>query len=180
MGELNTHTTEQQRDHTERQQDPVFLAWLAAMDDDLAKLERDDVPALGQLASGQRWTRDSLRLLERAALRYYSDPYGTLTPAQAARFERLARGVGHVLTTNLDGHWVYVEILAAPNGPPRPHPAVEIPSATAWFNPRTLLVHAIILRTGTTIEDLFDRIAAEHQEWQAAGRPPLHEWVRHT
>ncbi|GAB2648231.1 hypothetical protein [Nocardia goodfellowii] len=175
MGELNTHTTEQQPDHTEQQQDPAFLAWLAAMDDDLAQLERDDVPALGQLAD--RWTRDSLRVLERAALRYYPDPDAPDTPAQKARFERLARGVGHIFATTLGGHWVYVEITALPDGPARPHPAVEIPSATAWFDPARLLVHALLRRTGTTVEEVYDHVAAEWREWHSLGQPPLHEWA---
>ncbi|MEU8895309.1 hypothetical protein [Nocardia sp. NPDC048505] len=172
MGEFVAYSPEELRLHALRQRDPEFTTWLAAMDDDLARLARDDVPELGP----QPWGRAQLPILEQALLRHF--PAGGLAPtvAQYTLFERFARGAGHIFASTLDGTWVYATPVVAPGAPA--HPVVEVPPLPVWIDPGAFLGAALAGRTGEIVAAAYDLADAQHRRWTEAGRPDPEQWAR--
>ncbi|WP_067573620.1 hypothetical protein [Nocardia acidivorans] len=177
MGDFVAHTEQWHHEQAERQRDPEFLAWLAAMDAELDRLVREDAPELGKLDSP--WTAEGLQVIAQTALRQLPDfAAAPLAGEPFERFQRFARGIGHIFRTCCDGQWKYAVTVSLPGEADRPVPVVEIASSPVWFDPQTMLAYVLFDHTDTILLDAFEHATTDHREWIAAGRPAPAEWLQ--
>ncbi|AKU18223.1 hypothetical protein VV02_24165 [Luteipulveratus mongoliensis] len=152
------------------QQDPVFLDWLSAMDDELKVFFNEDVPDM----PADPWTEEGLRHAEHAALAYYwaDDPMDLDWPERSTRF---ARYLGEVFVRSFEGTWKWIDVNR--NG--TKEPVVRRPATDVYFEVDRQVGAAMSARTGDKWAWLFEQSREHYERWVAAGRLSPDDWFEY-
>lgn len=172
MGGDRAYTAAELRQQEKDQQDPAWLAWLAAMPDALDTFLTEDVPDM----PADPWTADGLCHAERAALALFPTWESVREPQNRALADRIRRFIGEVFIRNFDGEWRNVPQFNR-DGYPGFGPVVSEPYTEMYLTVGTKLTAALDRRTGTGWAQIFGYSVESHAAWTAAGKPPLSEWV---
>lgn len=159
------------RQREKDQQDPAWLAWLAAMPDALDEFLTVDVPDM----PADPWSAEGLLHAEHASLVHFPSMESVGAPSSRARADRTIRYLGEVFRRNFEGKWCNVpELYGAYGGFT---PAVEEPYVELYLEVVAMLTATLDRRTGREWAGVFGYAQEDHADWVAAGRPDLAAWV---
>ncbi|AKU17292.1 hypothetical protein [Luteipulveratus mongoliensis] len=170
MGRFEEYTPAELEQRERDQQDPVFVAWLAAMYDELALFFEKDVPDM----PADPWTVEGLRHAEQAALRWYWDREPGDLSWRREREKRFQRYLGEVFVRNFEGSWRWIAMR--PQKSSDKEPVIDEPAMGSYFEVARHVGAAMSERTGEKWARLFGRAQKNYDAWVEAGRLPPKEW----
>ncbi|AKU15691.1 hypothetical protein [Luteipulveratus mongoliensis] len=168
MGGDRPYTEAELAQRERDQQDPEFLTWLAAMDDELALFFERDVPDM----PADPWSEEGLRHAEQAALRYFWDREPGDLSWRREREKRFRRYLGEVFVRNFEGTWMWIDVNR--NGTKAP--VVSEPANPEYLQVEGQVDGALGDRTGGAWVQLFGYARRAYNDWVAAGRLSPDEW----
>ncbi|AKU14754.1 hypothetical protein [Luteipulveratus mongoliensis] len=163
MGDDRPYTAEELAQMERDQQDPEFVAWLAAMDEDLRVFFEQDVPDMPE----NPWSEEGLRHAEQAAVSFFW-AHDLDWPEREVRF---ARYLGEVFTRSFEGSWKWIDVRGDGKAP-----VVRRPSMPNYFEVANQVRAAVSERSGETWAELFRNTRRFHDAWVAAGRLAPQDW----
>ncbi|MFQ6226817.1 hypothetical protein [Nocardia sp. NPDC002869] len=171
--ERRASTMNQQFDQA--QQDPAFLEWLQAMDDELGRFLAEDAPAIGDLADP--YTADGLAVCEDVIRDRLGSIHAIDDPANARLVDRFVRFIGEVHRRATEARWVNVAHMreAGPVWPQILRPFSE------WaVDPRAQIGGAFAKKPQqpTQLVWVLNNMLTEYTRWVEYGRPKPEEYQR--
>lgn len=166
------YTRAELRQRAKDQENPAWLSWLAAMPAALEEFVGKDVPNM----PADPWSADGLRRAESRALDVFQTGDAVMLPENRELVDRFHRYVGQVFVRRFEGTWL--NILDNPDYLDRGfEPVVQIPFTDMHFAVVPQLTAAMSRRTGEHWARIYGYSEEDYAAWQAAGRPPLADWV---
>ncbi|MEU4310994.1 hypothetical protein [Nocardia sp. NPDC024068] len=157
------------------QQDPAYLAWIEAMDDELGRFLAEDAPDLGALADP--YTTDGLAACEDVIRDRFGSVHAIDDPGNAQLVDRFTRFIGEVHRRATEGWWVNAAHMRE-GGPVWPQ--ILRPFSTWALDPREQIAGAFITdpQQPTQLVWVLNNMLTEYTRWVGYGRPTPEEYER--
>jgi len=155
------------------QSDPKWLAWLARMDEQIARFLSETVPDMPE----NPWSADGLRRAEQSALEHFPASEFVILPENRDIADQFHRFVGEVFRRNLDGHWMNVPSYDDRQKTRGFGPVIYQPYVEIYLTVVQQLTAAMSRRTGSVWAQIYERMNTRHADWVSHGSLPLTDWV---
>ncbi|WP_067796857.1 hypothetical protein [Nocardia beijingensis] len=174
MGRDVAYTEAERRQMDADQHDPRWLAWLADMDAGLARFFTETAPGMPD----DPWSAEGLRQAEVRALELFPTPESVELPEHRDTADGFHRYLGEVFRRAFEGRWYNVPDY---DDEQRSHgfgPVIDRPFSEHYLDVIPLVTTAVVRRNGGLWASIFGYSVEDYRAWNAAGRPPLDEWIQ--
>ncbi|GAB2675845.1 hypothetical protein [Nocardia goodfellowii] len=162
MAKDRPYTEAERRQRALFQQAPVWIEWLAAMDEQRARFFSETVPDM----PADPWSPEGLDHAEAAALRRFPDMESVELPKNRDIADQFHRYVGETFRRNFGGKWYNVPSFDDEQRSRGFGPIIRDEFSAEYLDVITLLTASMHRRTGSEWSRIFGFVAQEYAAWK--------------
>ncbi|MGV9680734.1 hypothetical protein ACWDSJ_36150 [Nocardia sp. NPDC003482] len=175
MGDLRPYTTAELEQIARDQQDPKWLEWVAdeLMEAQLRKFFTETVPNMPE----NPWSAEGLDRAESEILARFATMDDVDRPENRDVADQFTRFIGEVFRRNFEGGWYNVPGMSGERYPDF-GPVIRDEWTDAYLDTANLVTATVHRQWRDFLSGIFFNSQRTYQEWVAAGRPPMNEWLK--